>query len=95
MKMVSNVVKVESLHFCVNFDTKIEVVTMKNIRLRGRIFFNSVKPKSSPVGGEPHNNLEPRSCGDPKHNCSLSNVVSAGVERSFLHSIYGSDLGCQ
>ena len=34
-----------------NFDTKIDVVTMKNIR--ARFFYNALNPKCATVGGEP------------------------------------------
>ena len=48
--MSSNRVDSESPHPCGHFDTKIEVVTMKNISAR---FFNAVNSKCAPVGGEP------------------------------------------
>ena len=52
--MWSTKVDSESPHLCGNFDTKIEVVTIENIR--ARFFFNAVNPKFAPVGGEPRMN---------------------------------------
>ena len=49
--MWSNRVDYESPYPCGHFDTKIEVVTMKNIN--ARFFSNAVKPKWASFGGEP------------------------------------------
>ena len=49
--MWSNRVYSESPHPCGHFETKIEVVTMKNISAR---FFQHHEPKCNPANREPH-----------------------------------------
>ena len=42
----------KSPHSCSHFDTKVEVVTIENIR--ASLFFNAMNQKCAPVGGKPH-----------------------------------------